>query len=438
MKKIPRMMAAVLTLVMLLSLAGCGSSDGKTHLSFQIWDTNQRPGMEAMCAAYTAQHPDVVIDVQVVSWGEYWTKLEAAAESNTLPDIFWMHTNQLLYYADFGMLADVTNLYDDVESGYYQNHFSEISLGNISGSDGRYYGVPKDKDVGVLVYNKEMFDAAGVPYPDDDWTWDDLQEASQKIHDATGNYGYMAHMDDQLGYWSYLYANGGYALTADRTTCGYDQPGGKEAFTFYINMQKENWCPDQTFFTQNGAGSTFWSERGAMFQEGSWSLLSAIEDYPELRGKWDIAKLPKAPNPVHTEESLDVDGRACMSNGLCYSTGAHNKRLDVVLDVIKFFGTEEANIIQGNSGAAIPAYLGTEESWRTAFEQFGSPINLDIIFDSFDFAVQVPFNSASPRWKSQVADVLSQIYAGNQEVSSGLDKMAEVVNYETARKLAGN
>ena len=127
-----------------------------------------------------------------------------------------------------------------------------------------------------------------------------------------------------------------------------------------------------------------------------------------------------------------------MSNGLCYSTGAHGKNLEIVKDVLKYFGTEEAQLIQGRSGAAIPAYLGTEESWRTAFEQFGSPINLDVVFDSFDFAIQVPFNSASPRWKSQVADVLSQIYAGNQSIDSGLDRMAEIVNYETARKLAGN
>ena len=436
MKKTARMTAVVLIFALLLSLAGCGSSDGKTHLSFQIWDTNQRDGMQAMCDAYTAMHPDVVIDVQVVSWGEYWTKLEAAAESNTLPDIFWMHTNQLLYYADFGMLADVTNLYDDVESGYYQNHFSDISLGNISGSDGRYYGVPKDKDNGVLVYNKEMFDAAGVSYPDETWTWDDLTDASQKIYDATGNYGYLAYLDDQLGYWAYVYQNGGYILSADRTTTGFNLPGGKEAMEFYIGMQQEEWCPDQNFFTQNGAGSTFWSQRGAMFMEGSWSLLGAMEDYPELHGVWDIAMLPKAPNPVHTEESLAQDGRACMSNGLCYSTGARGKNLEIVLDVLKFFGTEEAQIIQGESGAAIPAYLGTEETWRTAFEQFDYQINLDCIFDQFDYAVQVPYNSASPRWKSQVLDVLNQVYAGNRPVDTGLAQIEEIVNTETAKKLA--
>jgi len=229
MKRIPRMTAAALVLTLLLSLAGCSSSDGKTHLTFQIWDAAQQPGMEAMCAAYTAQHPDVVIDVQVVSWSEYWTKLEAAAESNTMPDIYWMHTDQILYYADFGMLADLTDLYDSEDANYYQNHFSEISIGNASGSDGRLYGVPKDKDILVLVYNKEMFDAAGVAYPTDQWTWDDMTDASQKIYDKTGKYGFMAYNDDQMGYWSFVYQAGGCILTEDKTRAGFDQPATRRA-----------------------------------------------------------------------------------------------------------------------------------------------------------------------------------------------------------------
>ena len=277
-----------------------------------------------------------------------------------------------------------------------------------------------------------------MAYPDDDWTWDDLVDASQKIYDATGKYGYLAYLDDQLGYWSYVYQNGGYILSADRTSCGFNEPGGKEAMEFYIGLQKEAWCPDQNYFTQNGAGATFWAERGAMFMEGSWSLLGAMENNPLMDNKWDIAKLPKAPNPVHTDESLDSDGRACMSNGLCYSTGAHGKKLDVALDVIKFFGTEEAQLIQGRSGAAIPAYLGTEESWREAWDQFEYKINIDCIFEQFDYAIQVPYNSASPRWKSQVLDVLTQVYAGNQDVDAGLEKMENIVNTETAKKLAEN
>ena len=147
MKKIPRVTAAALLIALLLSLAGCGASDGKTHLTFQIWDVAQRDGMQAMCDAYTANvNPDVEIEVQVASWGEYWTKLEAAAESNTMPDIFWMHSDQILYYSEFGMLADVTDLYKDEDPNFYTEHFSEVSINNALGSDGRMYGVPKDKD----------------------------------------------------------------------------------------------------------------------------------------------------------------------------------------------------------------------------------------------------------------------------------------------------
>ena len=70
MKKIPRMMAAALLAALLLSLVGCGSSDGKTHLTFQIWDVAQRDSMQAICDAYTAKHPEVTIEVQVTSWSE--------------------------------------------------------------------------------------------------------------------------------------------------------------------------------------------------------------------------------------------------------------------------------------------------------------------------------------------------------------------------------
>ncbi len=437
MKKLKRAGAALLAAAMLMaSLAGCGKSGGKTRLIFQIWDVYQRPGMQAMCDAYTEQHPDVEIEVQATSWNEYWTKLEAAAESNTMPDIFWMHTNQLLYYADFGMLADVTNLYDDVDPNYYETHFSEISRSNASGSDGHLYGVPKDKDNGLLVYNKEMFDAAGVDYPTDDWTWDDLVEASQKIHDATGKYGFMAYNDDQLGYWAFVYQAGGHVLTADRTKAGYTNPGSAKAMEFYINMQKEDWCPDQTFFAETSPSTAFFSEMGSMYLEGNWNLPQLMENYPEMRGKWDLAKLPKCPDPIEDEESLDKDGRATISNGLCYSTGAHGKNRDIALDVIKFFGTEEAMTIQGDYGAAIPAYLGTEETWRHAFDDYEEKLNLDVIFEQFDYAIQAVYNSASPKWKSQVLDELTKIYNGRQSIDEGLANMENIVNTETAKKLA--
>ena len=432
MKRIFRTSAFLLAAVLLLSLAGCGASDGKTHLKFQIWDVAQRDSMQAICDAYTAKNPDVVIEVQVTSWNEYWTKLEAAAESNTMPDIFWMHTNQILYYSDFGMLADVTELYDDVEPDYYANHFSEISIGNAQGSNGRMYGVPKDKDNIFLVYNKEMFDAAEVSYPDESWTWDDLVAASEQIYEKTGNYGYMAYNDDQMGYWSFVYQAGGCILTEDKTKAGFDQPGTKKGMEFYVGMQDYDWCPKQAYFAETAPGTAFFSEVGAMYIEGNWELMNKCINFPNMDGKWDIAVMPRCPDPV------SGDGRATISNGLCYSTAAHGKTREIALDVLKFFGSEEAQLLASSYGAAISAYNGTEQPYFDAFEKAGYDLNVDIVMDQFEYGIQNVNNAARPKWKSPVLDEMNKVYNGQQSLESALANIQTIVDTETAKKLAGD
>lgn len=422
MKRISRVLCALLALALLLAATGCGASDGKTHLTFQIWDVAQRPGMQAMCDAYTAQHPDVEIEVQVTSWGEYWTKLEAAGESNTMPDIFWMHTDQILYYADFGILADLTDLYADTDPDFYQNHYSDISIGNASGSDGRMYGVPKDRDNVVLVYSRTLFDAAGLDYPDESWTWDDLTAASEAIYKATGKYGYMAYNDEQLGYWNFVYQNGGYILDPETNLhAGYTQPATAEAIRYYVNLQKNDWCPDQSFFAETSPGTAFFSGMGAMFFEGSWNLLSELQNYPNMVGQWDIAPLPACPNPV------SGDGRGTISNGLCYSTAAEGKNLEIVKDVLRFFGSEEGQRIQGESGAAIPAYLGLEDSWTTAFQQFDYLLDVDVCYDQFDTCVQYINNATRRKWKSTVADEMVKVYNG-ADLDASLAKMQQIAD----------
>ena len=424
MKNMKRMAAGLLAAGMAAGLVGCGggnqsgaAADGNVNLTFQIWDVAQRDGMQAMCDAYTAQHPNVKIEVQVTSWNEYWTKLEAAATSGQMPDIFWMHTNELLKYADNGMLADCSDIVDT-------SKFSEVSLSNASGSDGTLYAVPKDKDTVGLVYNKEMFDAAGVSYPDESWTWDDLTDASQKIYDATGKYGYMAYGDDQLGYWNFVYQNGGYILNEDKTQAGFTQPATAEAMKFYIGLQQYDWCPDQNYFAETAPGAAFFSEKGAMFFEGDWNILAELQNYPEMQGKWDVAVLPKAPNPVNG------DGRATISNGLSYATAANNKNLDTVKDVLKFFGSEEGQRIQGESGAAIPAYIGLEETFLGVFEEYD--INMQVFLDMFDYSIQSVNNASRPEWKSKVNDELLKMYAGTVDIDTGLQNMQNIVDAASA------
>ena len=135
--------------------------------------------------------------------------------------------------------------------------------------------------------------------------------------------------------------------------------------------------------------------------------------------------LPKCPNPA------SGDGRATISNGLCYATAANNKNLETVKDVLKFFGSEEGQRIQGESGAAIPAYQGLEQTWVGCFKDY--PIDVQCFIDMFDYSIQSVNNASRPEWKSKVNDELLKIYSGQVELEAGLANMQSIVDAASAK-----
>ena len=413
---------AVLGLSALIAacITGCGSSKGATvesggKLTFQIWDAGQKAGMEAIAKAYTDKHPNVEINVQALGWDEYWTKLEASAESNTMPDVFWMHSNQMYRYADNGILAECSDIVDEA-------NYAENSIENAKGSDGKLYGVPKDKDIISLVYNKEIFDAAGVAYPDETWTWDNLITASETIYNKTNKWGYMAIAHDQLGYWNFVYQNGGTILNEDGTAATYTDSATLDAIKFYINIQDNEWCPTQQKFAETGAPELLFSGEGAMYFAGNWDFANLCNTYPEMNGKWDVAILPKCPNPS------SGDGRAVISNSVSYATSAEGKNKELAMDFLKFLASEEAQRIQGESGVSIPAYNGLEETWVNSFVEKGYQLSLDDIVKQFDYSVKYVNNASRPIWEPKVEETILNIYSGDLTVNEGIQKMQEIVN----------
>ena len=106
--------------------------------------------------------------------------------------------------------------------------------------------------------------------------------------------------------------------------------------------------------------------------------------------------------------------------------------------MIKFFGTEEAQLLASSYGAAISAYNGTEQPYFDAFDEKGYDINVEMVMDQFEYGVQNVNNSAKPKWKSPVLDELNKVYNGQQSLDEAMAKMQSIVDTETAKKLAGN
>lgn len=134
-----------------------------------------------------------------------------------------------------------------------------------------------------------------------------------------------------------------------------------------------------------------------------------------------MAVLPKCPNPANG------DGRAVISNSVSYATAAEGKNKDLAMDFLAFLGSEEGQKIQGESGVAIPAYNGLEETWVKTFADNSYEINVGGLIDAFDYSVKYVNNPSRPAWEPRVEQIMLDIYAGTVTAEEGIQKMQDSV-----------
>ena len=88
-----RVAALLLAGAMVMTAVPVYAKGDDVTLSVSIWDTNQEPGIKEILADFT-EKTGIKTEISVVKWDEYWTMLEAGAQGGSLPDVFWMHSNE--------------------------------------------------------------------------------------------------------------------------------------------------------------------------------------------------------------------------------------------------------------------------------------------------------------------------------------------------------
>ena len=399
-----KLFAILLTLCMLFSFVSFAGAEENVTITFAFWDNNQEPGMKAIADAYMAAHPGVTVEVQVTPWDQYWTKLEASAQGSgeAMPDVFWMHSNQFFKYVAADKLLPL-----DFEYDYTPYPAGVTALYNFNNV---HYAVPKDYDTIALVYNKEIFDNAGIAYPDDTWTWDTLLETAKKLTDPEkGIYGFGAPNDRQSGYLNLIYQNEGFAFEDGKS--GYDQAATQEAIQWWVDLQKVHQVsPSQESFVDMGVDDQMQAGKLAMCFTGSW-MMSSYTNNELFTDKFDLAVLPQGKT------------RASIYNGLGYAGAASTKYPEVVKDFIQFCGTEEANKLQAEKKAAIPAFAGTEKYFTDNF----TTINIACYPEMISYGVQYPFSPNKSLWESQEEELMNEVYAGSKTVEEACNELHEII-----------
>ena len=171
MKKI---LALFLALAMVLTLAVSALAEPVTITYAHFSGAGaQEETVKKMIAVFEEKNPDIKIDLQITGYDDYFTKLATTVGGGNAPDVFEMNMENYLAYMLRGACADLTGL---VNAEYY----SAGTLEAVS-SAGKLYAVPMSFSTCVLIYNKALFDQAGIAYPTNDWTWADIQTAAEAI-----------------------------------------------------------------------------------------------------------------------------------------------------------------------------------------------------------------------------------------------------------------
>lgn len=437
--KFKKVMALALASAMVLSMTACGGSsdEGKkeegteagkdsgkdsdskdVELAVSIWDANQEPGIKEILADFTKE-TGIKTKLSVVKWEEYWTMLEAGAQGGSLPDVFWMHSNESERYMSNDMLLDLTDKIAESDKIDPENYPEDI-WGLYTYND-KNFAVPKDIDTIALWYNKSMFDEAGLEYPTADWTWDDVTEAAKKLTKEDGSqYGLALRNDNnQAGYYNLIYDNGGYIINDDKTKSGWDDPKTIEAMEMLEGWIKDGVMPPIEVMAENGEDVLFQSGKVAMVPQGSW-MVAAYRDNEYTAENCDLVELPK---------SATTGRRASLYNGLGWAASANGEHTEEAWKLIEYLGSEEAQKKQAELGVTMSAYNGTSDAWAKSAD-----FNLQAYINMMDDMEIRPYSKTTVTWENEDNEILKSVYTGEKSMKDACKEMAEQMNEKLAEE----
>lgn len=249
-----------------------GAKDGgkQITLRFATWDTTDGlKTAEEVAKKFTAAHPN--IKVQVEGYGDgFDQKLAASFGASNPPDVMYMWDFPT-YYRNLEPLDNMMKSDPSMDLGdFYDGLFNYTKVG------GETYGIPTGYTSRVFYYNKKLFDAAGIPYPKDGWTWDDFREIAKKLSDPSKKqYGFGIRTEnDPYDLQGFIWSNGGSLISPDgKAIEGY--MNGKETvdtLQMFGDMLKDKIAVTVGGKNQQSGNDVFKAGKIAMWESGVWPL----------------------------------------------------------------------------------------------------------------------------------------------------------------------
>ena len=294
-------------LTLAVGLAACSSSnsvgtvptsspsvaDSATPVTITMWHGQSDDAAKAIAALadqYMKENSNVTINVQpgASNTDDLKQKIAAGFVAGDYPDISYAYGSWAGVLAQSGKVLDITSQVQDPAVGW--NDFPAAARETAT-VDGKTFAMPAVVGNLAVIYNKALFDAAGVAYPNPDWTWDDFRATAKKLTNADKKvfgtaYSVAGNEDTTWHMWPLLWQNGGSILSDDQQTATFNSDAGVKALEYQRSLAVDD---KSMYLDQTGEkyGALFLDGRIGMQISGPWNLY----DLQQRKASYGVVQL---------------------------------------------------------------------------------------------------------------------------------------------------
>ncbi|MNZ38324.1 putative ABC transporter substrate-binding protein YesO [compost metagenome] len=365
---------------------------------------------------FQQSHPNITIKTESSPYNQFFQKLDTEIAAESAPDL-WLSDGVLVpKYAERGVLKDLTELIekDLNKDDYYGLEFNKDA-------NGKYWGVPQGIQIAVLYYNKDLFDEAKVDYPNENWTWDDLQAAAEKLtKDSTGKYAIDPAFDKKKisqygltffsiteGWMTVLKSYGGGVLDETLKKSVINTPENKQAMDWIVDGMQRELLPTPSDLKSFPSNMAPFPSKAAAMRIG---IYVRTIDANAAGLNYDVTLLPKGPSGKRFSPVI--------ANSWVINKNATGAKGDAAWEWVKYWATvDEVQQEWAALGEAVPVKKSVANS-----EQFlsGAPANKKAFLDSFEFAGTLDVNAVWSEWVGKFGDSINRAFEGEITVDDAL------------------
>lgn len=368
-----------------------------TYANFNASGGNEET-LNKMYEAFHEEYPNITVDIETIGYDDYFTQMQTRVAGGTAPDCYELNIENFAAYANKGALAELTGI--DV-SGYNATALSAFSI------DDKQYGVPGNFSNVVLIYNKDLFDQAGIDYPTNEWTWDDAMDACEKIH-ALGDDIYGIFQPITFNEFFKVAAQyGGSLLNEDKTEFTINSPENIQAAEMMISkVVNTNVQPTDSQMGGMGDWDLFESGRLGMIPTGIWAF-GTFTDACDFN--WDICV-----EPGGIQKATHFFSNALVVN-------ANSDKKEAAATWINWLASSDTSSkMRIEAGWDLPAI--SDETVLSGYLDITPPDNRQAVFDSLNYLTMAPIIEDYSLMSDIITDKLSLAANGEITVEEALNQ----------------